>query len=50
LVVSRNEEDNLGDPNYKRSRPWQFALKELATSLAKELHFGTPLLAMVTTL
>jgi hypothetical protein len=50
LAISRNEEDDLGDPNYKRNRSWQFALKEIATSPVKELHFGTPLLAMVTTM
>ncbi len=25
LIINRNEEENLGDPNYKKSRSWQFA-------------------------
>jgi hypothetical protein len=50
LTISRNEEDDLGDHNYKRRKSWQSTLKELATSQAKELHFGAPLLVMVATL
>jgi hypothetical protein len=50
MAISRNEEDNLSNHNYKRSKSWQFALKELTTSLTKELHSGAPLLVMASTL